>query len=184
MNMNKTRKLFCAAILLLSVACKDAPMTEPCSINKLEFVENGKDRTIKVGFDNLLPTLEIALDFDSCSYFLNGAVKDTLVSRNSDDFKFVLAAISSNKLYLRTQGVDIEMFSSPQVFFNIRANQGYIVRNEKTGKLGYSILRSGEKVKLLSEDFEIVLELEEPNSGKSWVIGSNTNQKMSIVALD
>lgn len=63
--MNKTRKLFCAAILLLSVACKDAPMTEPSPYKGLEYVYQKHGKKLFVGLQDTTGTPVIPIQFDS-----------------------------------------------------------------------------------------------------------------------
>lgn len=62
--MNKTSKLFCAAILLLSVTCKDAPMTEPSPYANLEYVYQtcGKKRLTGLQDSTGRPVVPIQYD--------------------------------------------------------------------------------------------------------------------------
>lgn len=63
--MNKTSKLFCAAILLLSVTCKDAPMTEPSPYANLEYVYQKQGGKNYVGLQDTTGKSVIPIQYDS-----------------------------------------------------------------------------------------------------------------------
>ncbi len=181
--MNKTQKLFCAAILLLSVACKDAPMTEPSPIRGLEYAYDSANSKWTLDIEGLAQPLEIPIVFDSCGFQKHNG--DGLNEKYPEHVQFVAAAVNhQDEMYLCTKSVNIEMFASPVTNFNIKTDRGYIIQNQASGKLGYSLSQKGLKKEILPQEYDHILEITATTTNQAWIIAHKPNEAVKIIAFD
>ena len=181
--MNKTSKLFCAAILLLSVTCKDAPLTAPSPYRGLEYAYDSVNCKWTLKTESLAQPLEIPIVFDSCGFYKHNGGGST--EKHPDYVKFVAAAVNhQSNLYLCTKNADIELFASSFTNFNIKTERGYIIQNQASGKLGYSLSRKELKKELLPQEYDNILEIADTKANQVWIIASKPSEAAKVIALD
>lgn len=181
--MNKTSKLFYAAILLLCVMCKDAPMTEPSPIKVVECAYDSKNSIWILEVESFEQKLEIPVLLDSCSFHKqNGEGQNEQIP---DGIRFVVAAVNhQDEMYICAKNANIEMFAGPSSNFNIKTDRGYIVQNQTSGKLGYSLFQNGSRKEMLSLEYDNILEVTVAKTNQSWVIGRNSDKAVKIITIN